>query len=1099
MSKNRIFNIILISIIAFSIQSCSLNKKITIERDNAGKPIWTNNPLDLGKFVNYIIDNDLDTEDLMLMADYRQPVNEFEASNGKVTNISDSESWIKVKRGYNLPLFLDGRDNVFGVFTEFPAFIGVGQSWNLALAKDIGEIIGNEKRGTIGFEEDNGKTLIFSAIGDIRNNPLSGRYDEGFGEDPFLTSVFVENVSTGITGVNLTDNNKNNDFYLKVPLMSKHFAVYNAQWFRMAGSNNVSNRALHEYQLPSFLRSLKSGSIIGFMTSYGRTNGVPNPISPNLKFARSVSAFKPLIITDFGAPINFVKNFAGGAFGNGLDKNYVPDNEHMSALFLKAGSPKGIYYYNGNPGFPTATQTNTGISSGLFNVNQNDLKKAVRPILETYVRLGYFNKPLNNGKNGREGYPYNNLINEPSNGTDSKHVEIALKSATESVVLLKNSNGLLPLDKNKTVLLTGPLANSRYKSVYAVKKSPNLESVSLTPFQALKNISNNPDNLKMENLSRIIAIKSVLNNRYINSKDGKGFTNYESLENAEKFQVFDMGQNAVALKSLKTGKWLAATTGSVITNYDTNGMPPRFRIEINSDNTISIIAQSYFESFVENNAIKYYTNGRLLEVYNNSLRLKNTTLTNKNNIENRDNKNKFIIEEIKYSGEDITENMDIAIVVIGAPTTNSSGEGMDRSDLSLGLEQYKLVTEVANKYPGKTVVILKSNYPVLMDAIQNNKNVTAILYQPYAGQFDGIALANIVYGNSVPSGKLTSTWYKTNAALPKISKYSIPDGTNITLNNIDPRIKTDYTNADPMESKLTYLYTDSEVTYPFGYGLSYTKFTYSNFVSENEISDKKPFVVSVDVENTGDFSGSEVVQIYIKNNNSEYKEYLPKKQLIGFKKVFIPKGGIKTVEISIDPMDFSIFDVNRQEHIVESGSYTIYPLNLSNNKNPLKQSLQVNGDSIKKLILNKPTNIWKHSFASNKVIYKEVSKERTINYLGNYYAVMSTGSYSWVAMPKVELSNKTKIIINVGTFNNKISTFNIRTDSPTGPVLCSFSVSYTGINRYIVPSNNNTGAELKELAYKEVESKINNKVSGIHDLYITFNNEDIRLDSIVIK
>ncbi|MGO4375590.1 glycoside hydrolase family 3 N-terminal domain-containing protein, partial [Paenibacillus sp. MCAF20] len=215
-----------------------------------------------------------------------------------------------------MPVYLDGLDHVQGVYTDFPSFIALGNSWNKDLMNQVGTVIGNEKRGSVAVE-DSARALMWSAIGDIRNNPLSGRYDEGFSEDPLLASTMATSMGSGITGVNMKDTSADNDFYLKTGIQSKHYAVYNAQWFRRNASNNVSARALHEYQLPTFLSQIENGSVAGFMTSYGRTNGIPNSISPNIKIARDVSPFSVSLITDFNAIVEMVT-----AMGNGKDATY---------------------------------------------------------------------------------------------------------------------------------------------------------------------------------------------------------------------------------------------------------------------------------------------------------------------------------------------------------------------------------------------------------------------------------------------------------------------------------------------------------------------------------------------------------------------------------------------------------------------------------------------------------------------------------------------------------------------------------------------------------------------------------------------------------
>lgn len=113
-------------------------------------------------------------------------------------------------------------------------------------------------------------------------------------------------------------------------------------------------------------------------------------------------------------------------------------------------------------------------------------------------------------------------------------------------------------------------------------------------------------------------------------------------------------------------------------------------------------------------------------------------------------------------------------------------------------------------------------------------------------------------------------------------------------------------NADPAEAKLTYLYSDAEITYPFAYGLSYTTFQYSNLKVPKAFNANKPFNVNVYVTNTGTVDSQEVVQLYVSNLSSSYGDTVPKKQLAAFTKQSIPAGQTKTVTLNVDPQDFAV-------------------------------------------------------------------------------------------------------------------------------------------------------------------------------------------------
>ncbi|MFC4323963.1 glycoside hydrolase family 3 protein [Litchfieldia salsa] len=1100
--------VILLSCLGQGIAFAESTTDYVPERGEDGRPIFSGKPEHLTPFVNYIMDNDMSVEDLIYFSNGRQTYRDAEG------NIIRTRT---VKAGYSLPVYLDGKDHVQGVYTDFPSFIGLGNSWNKDLANQVGTVIGNEKRGSVPVE-DSSLALMWSAIGDIRNNPLSGRYDEGFSEDPVMASKLATSMGSGISGVNLSDGSTDNDFYLKTGIQSKHFAVYNAQWFRKNTSNNVGVRALHEYQLPTFLRQIENGSIAGFMTSYGRTNGVPNSISPNIKIAREVSPYSVSLITDYGSVTDLVTGL-----GNGYDSSYVPDNAHLSALLANIASTWGNSRFDGSPGNPDKAQSVDGINRGLFNVDEAKLKEAVRPILELYVRLGYFNERDENGL--PIDYPYNDLISNPVNAGDAKNQEIALQAARESIVLLKN-NGTLPLAENKNVAVLGQFAEYRNKTLYSAG-TPTVPGSNLTIADAISKKLGD-DQVEVRSGGKLVAWKSNATGKYLTAD--LGTTNGilkaggehvaetdetysynvgtgEYISKNEVFEVYDWGQDAYSFTSLANGKYLMRNTKDA--TIELNGNRPTTLLPFNP----YVNAVFSYENVGEDKSIRqggfkgsfqggfetsFLTDGNYIAVSGDSV----TANTNVESFKNLTDKGSVTFKEVvlQEPGDVATElatTNDYAVIVIGAPAQINTSEGVDRARLDMGEDQLELATKAAAEFKAQgkqTVVVISSSFPVAMEQIHNDSNIDSILFAPYGGQFDGKALAEVLFGEVVPSGHLQSTWYKDISSFPGISEYSLPEGDKISsLDQIDQRFTVDMTNADPAESKLTYQYTDAEVTYPFGYGLSYTTFDYSNIQVPNRVNADGTFEVKVDISNTGSIGASEVIQFYVTNNTSEYGSNVPKKQLVAFGKEYIPANETKTVTITVNPEDFAIWDVNRQEKIVETGNYTLM-VGQSSADIKLSKSLTVTGKTLGTLDLSKPANVWDHAFHNNNLVYREVSKERTTTYAGQYYAVMSTGSDSWVGIPKVDLSNVKEIKLMVAS-DNPTSTIEIRKDSPTGERLAKLKFKETGESTYTVPSNDGSGATLNEMAYVEVTKPLK-KSKGTSNLYLVFDNKDIRVDTI---
>ncbi|QOS79412.1 glycoside hydrolase family 3 C-terminal domain-containing protein [Paenibacillus sp. JNUCC31] len=1095
-------------------------------RDSSGKPIFDGDPSQLKDFVNYILDNDLCIEDLMLMANPRKPDNRAEDSEPTIS--------IRVNAGYELPLEVNGRDHVQGVYTDFPASITVGQSWNSDLAHKIGTVIGNEKRGSVTNDQIN-EILIWTAIADIRINPLVGRFEEGFSEDPFLTSEMAGKWATGVSGVNVKDNDKTNDFYLKAALQSKHYPNYFSEWFRMTGSYYISTRGMHEYTLPPFLKQLTDGSIVGFMTSYGRTNGVPNPISPDIKLAQRINPFSTLMITDFNSPHPMVTGM-----GNGFDTTYIPDNQHQSALFAKIGSSEGTFIFDGSPGSANKAQSLEGYVRGLFGVDTSMLKEAVRPTLEMMVRIGYFNKKDEQGY--PIGYPFTNLLKQPQNENTVENQRVALQAAHEGIVLLKNNN-TLPLQKNTKAAVVGPMADVRLKGFYAAN-TPKLEGAGLTGLSAIQSVLGSA-NVSVDSGEKLIALQSMHDNTFltvtsVSSTDGLASTGAtpksvadpvykyrlpgsgEYVSDHEAFAVIDWGQDAYSFCSLANGKYLSKEisfwfrpltnpTGDVTINGDKPKATGDINSPIDSIFRYTTVTEGAYRS-VNGTVYKTLssTGGGILgdfEVAENSAAYMSvgnrvTFDTPVDTYREASDKSPYVFKEhvLQQPGANaaqLADRNDYAVIFVGASPQINSGEGSDRAYLDMGSDMYTLVEHTAEAFKAKgkkTVVVIASNYPVAMEKIQNNDNVDAILYQSYGGQYDGKALTDVLYGDYAPTGRLASTWYKDMSSFPKINNYNIPEGSTLSLSDVESRYTIDMDNGDPIATKMTYMYTNADVTYPFGYGLSYSTFKYDNLQVPLKVNANESFSVKVDVTNTGVVDTSEVVQLYLKNKSSKYGTFVPKKKLASFEKAAVPVGQTRTVTLLVDPKNFTIWDVNSQKNVVETGVYSLM-IGKSSEEIELEREITVEGSAIEKLDLSTAKNVWEHAFAGNNLVYREVSKERTISYLGEYYAVMSAGSDSWVAIPNVDLAHAKGIKLRVAS-TNETSTVTIKHGSPEGDTLTQMSFSATHPVTYKVPSFDESGATLHELGYTEIQSDLSSKGSNASDLYLVFNKEDIRVDSI---
>ena len=292
-------------------------------------------------------------------------------------------------------------------------------------------------------------------------------------------------------------------------------------------------------------------------------------------------------------------------------------------------------------------------------------------------------------------------------------------------------------------------------------------------------------------------------------------------------------------------------------------------------------------------------------------------------------------EEGNFSEEDtaLIKAADV-VIVMGSDTHDDSSEGHDREAMVLTRNQNQMIHNVGT-LNDNTVLYLQTSNLVELGTFQNE--VDAILWSCQNGQAQGVGVANQLFGEVNPSGKLTFTWYADEDQVPGIRQYGLSEAYG--------EEEEAYTNGG-----FTYQYFTGDVSYPFGYGLSYTTYAYSNMKVQKDNSDattadaNDTLTVKVDVENTGDVDGSEVVQLYVVYPDAAAND-LPAKQIKGFAKVDLAKGEKKTVSIDLDLSDCYFWDEEAGKNVVPTGTYTIVAAASSadNETNRLTKEVTVSG------------------------------------------------------------------------------------------------------------------------------------------------------------
>lgn len=1035
-------------------------------------------------------------------------------------------------------------DHVQGVSTDFPAILGLGNSWDKDLIKEVGDVIGTENLYTCDFLDtiSNFNAVTCTALQDLRINPLSGRFDEGFSEDYLLNSILLSSMAAGGSGIEEEGNE--DGFWTKAIITTKHYTNYAAQFTRLTGNVSTGIRSLMDTQARTILRGVSSGAVGGVMSSYGRTNGVPNSISPLIQWMQSFGPWTKdggvFLLTDFSSDWQL---YYDNAFGNGYDDSYTPAYREALPLLMVARTTHTCAndrHSLENPNYKYHDELAEELKNGTAGVTYEDLYLTASSAVTQLIRCGVFNERDENGlpvKYPFTDYSLNKGAETAVDGnvydySNPQHQAIALQAAQDSVVLLKNNNNVLPLNKNANVMVSGTAADARYKTTYAVGRTPTeidegVENAFLTIGEGIERVGKNVQKAADVN---IITFKSQLNGKYfVAAADGKLTATAEKKEDASKFEAYSWGQDgAYNYKCLDegelNGKWLTFSvdrkTGAVTfkvnidgtetlkgnsatlsaSSYSTNN-PTYFSVQANENGSASILANCYTTSFFTS-ASSYYGSARVITVAEDGSVGATAAIASAADEANLRGQaaNQVQIETVQKTGTLAAEaDADYAVVVVGAPTRLSAGEGNDRSDLALGADQYEQVKNTAAAYPGKTIVVVNGVFPFLLEEIQNNQDVAAILFMPYGGQYDGYAMGQTIFGDSVPTGKLTSTWYASMDALPEMDEYTLAEGPDATMTGmIPPRYHTDFSNGDEQENGLTYRYTDADITYPFGYGISYTTFAYSDFSVSSQDADGN-LTATVTVKNTGEVDSAEIVQIYANNPDSSYGAYAPKKTLVAFDKVQLKAGESKTVQLTIEAQDLAQWDTNSDTYNVESGTYK-FMVGASSEDMKAAVDVAVQGEGYGNLDITTPVNVFDKSFAADDVVYLEYSKAHTNQSLvddklinGNS-VVMGKHAGSWVVMNNVDLSNVESFTANVAYNGGGLAGIELRIDSPDGAKIGEVYYAPTNPVTYTVDAV--TDYEVTELGYTDVSFDNLADVDGVHDLYVVFKNAEARINTL---
>ena len=638
-----------------------------------------------------------------------------------------------------------GMDVIHGYETVFPIPLALSCSWDMNLIERTARIAAQEASA-------DGICWTFSPMVDLARDPRWGRIAEGSGEDPYIGGEIAKAMVKGYQGDDLTKNNT---------LMAcvKHYALYGAsEAGRDYNTTDMSRLRMYNEYFPPYKAAVDAG-VGSVMASFNEVDGIPATCNRFLmtEVLRNQWGFKGFVVTDYTGIMELTEHGMG-------------DTMTVSALALKAGIDMDMVseYY--------LLTLNKLLEEG--KVTQQEIDNSCRLILEAKYKLGLFDDPYRYCDDNRAAKEI---------FTDANRAE-ARKIAAECFVLLNNKGNILPLKKDQSIALIGPLADNK-------ENMPGTWSVAADFTKAI---------------SVLEGMKSV------------------------------MGEGA---------KIKVAKGANVVSDPEL-------------DARISVFGKPT----------------------------------------GRDNRPEAeLIEEALK----VARQSDVIVAALGE-SAEMNGECSSRSDISLPQNQQDLLKALLKT--GKPVVlVLFTGRPLTMK--WESENVPAILNVWFGGSEAGYAVADVLFGDVNPSGKLTTTFPQNVGQVPLYYSHK-NTGRPLGEGRWFEKFKTNY------------LDVSNDPVYPFGYGLSYTTFEYSEIsLSKPAINAAEKLEVIVTVKNTGNYDGQEVVQLYVRDMVGTITR--PVKELKGFQKIFLKKGESKEVVFTLGEEDLKFYNSDLN-FVAEPGDFKVF-------------------------------------------------------------------------------------------------------------------------------------------------------------------------------
>ena len=763
-----------------------------------------------------------------------------------------------------------------GYTTVFPITMGMAASWDDALLYRCFDAVSDEARIKNAQAKSKNEMNRYQGLSfwtpniNIFRDPRWGRGQETYGEDPFLTSRM------GVAVVNGLQGNKNNidSKYMKLLACAKHYAVHSGpEWNRHSFNiENLPERDLWETYLPAFKALVEKANVAEVMCAYQRIDG--DPCCGNKRYLQRILrddwGYQGLVVSDCGAISDF---FQKGCH----EVSATPSIAAGTAIIAGTDVECGSVYKN----IPKALENG--------ELTMDAINKSLKRLLTARIKLGDLD---NDNLVEWTKIPHDRLCSK-------QHNALAYEMAQKSIVLLQNSNNILPLKKNGgKIVVMGPNAND---SVMQWGNYSGYPLHTVTILEGIEKKLGGQGSVKYVDGCGHVS-NTVRESRFANltTPDGKAgmeacYWNNTKMEGKQAATA--IYKNAI---NLNNGGNTAFAAGVELDNFS-GRYKALFKAQRDEEVTFELEADDGYRIIINGDTIrnrfgqahgvqkwsktynvkageKYDIQIDYIQIFG-MAHMKFDVFTNKS----------------KSIGDILKEISDAEYVVFaGGISPRLEGEEMkvdaygfkggDRTDIQLPQCQRDLIKAISDA--GKKVIFVNCSGSAIA-LVPETSTCQAIMQAWYPGERGGDAVADVLFGDYNPSGKLPVTFYR--------SVDDLPDFLDYTMKN------------------RTYRYFTGKPLWNFGYGLSYTSFSFGKPSYKNG-------KITVDVSNTGKLDGDEVVQVYLRHTKDNDG---PIKSLRGFKRVSIKAGETKRVEIDMPKENFETWDASTNTMRVIGGEYDI--------------------------------------------------------------------------------------------------------------------------------------------------------------------------------